>query len=119
MVKRTGPTNYQVQLLLEELDKISLKSKFWKRIARDIRRPARQRRTVNIYKIERFAKDGEIIIVPGKVLSVGELKKKVDVAALSFSDDAKLKIVQAKGKIMSIKELLQQNPAGKNVRILG
>ena len=119
MVKRTGPTNYQVQLLLEELDKISLKSKFWKRIARDIRRPARQRRTVNIYKIERFAKDGEIIIVPGKVLSVGELNKKVEVAAFQFSEGAKQKILEAQGKIMSIKELFQQNPDGKKVRILG
>ncbi len=119
MVKRTGPTNYQVQLLLEELDKKSLENKFWKRIAKDLRKPTRQRRTVNIYKIDKCAKDGEMIIVPGKVLSVGELNKKVDVVALSFSEDAKSKITEAKGKILSIKELLQQNPAGKNVRILG
>ena len=59
------------------------------------------------------------MIVPGKVLSVGELTKKVDVAALNFSSEARRKITQAKGKVLSISELLHKNPDGKNVRILG
>jgi len=41
------------------------------------------------------------------------------VAALLFSAEAKKKIEAAKGKVLSISELLQQNPEGKNVRILG
>lgn len=119
MVKRTGPTNYQTQVLLDEIRPKILKSKFWKRISEEISRPARMRRIVNIYKINLFAQDGEIIVVPGKVLGVGELGKKVEVAALSFSSDAKEKILAAKGRAMTIKELLQKNPEAKNVRILG
>ena len=61
----------------------------------------------------------DVIIVPGKVLSVGTLSKNITIAALQFSADAQRKIVDAKGKIMTIPELLQQNPEGKNVRILG
>ena len=115
-MKRTGPTNYQLQTLLSELaDK---PSKFWKRIAYDLNKPTRQRRTVNVYKIDKLAKDGETIIVPGKVLSLGEMTKKVNVAALSFSEEAKKKI-EEKGKTLTIKELLQSNPDGKGVRILG
>jgi len=53
------------------------------------------------------------------VLSVGTLNKKVDVAAMNFSDEARNKIISAQGKVLSIKELLTQNPEGKNVRILG
>ncbi len=119
MVKRTGPTNYQLQILLKEMESIALKSNFWKRIMKDLNKPTRQRRLVNIYKIENFARDGETIVVPGKVLSVGELSKKVEVAALSFSDEAKRKILEAKGKVLSLKELLDNNPEGKKVRILG
>jgi large subunit ribosomal protein L18e len=115
---RTGPTNYQLKKLLVELDG-NIDSKFWKRIAKDLKKSTRQRRIVNVYKINKFAKDGETIIVPGKVLSVGDISKKVDVAALNFSIEAKKKIEDAKGKTLSISELLQKNPEGKGVRILG
>ncbi len=117
MVKRTGPTNYQLQKLLAELE--GTNSKFWKRVANDLRKPTRQRRIVNVYKINKYAKEGETIIVPGKVLSVGEISKKVNVAALNFSEDARKKILQAKGQVLTIQELLQQNNVGKKVRILG
>ena len=119
MVKRTGPTNYQLKSLLEDLETVRLKSNFWKRVIKDLTKPARQRRVINIYKIDKYAKEGETILVPGKVLSVGEIAKKVNVAALNFSEDAQKKIVQADGKVMSIRELYEQNPEGKKVRILG
>ncbi len=114
-----GPTNYQVQQLLDALQARAVKSNLWKRVAKDLKKPARQRRTVNIYKIEKNAGDGETILVPGKVLSMGSLKKKVDVAALNFSSEAKRKITEAKGKALTIGELLDKNPQGNKVRILG
>ncbi|MBS3116859.1 50S ribosomal protein L18e [Candidatus Woesearchaeota archaeon] len=118
-MKRTGPTNYQLQLLLFELDAKARKSPLWKQVAEDLAKPSRQRRVVNIYKIDRYAREGEIIIVPGKVLSVGDLHKKVAVAAWTFSAEAKRKIEEAKGKVLTILELLEQNPEGKKVRIIG
>jgi large subunit ribosomal protein L18e len=119
MVKRTGPTNYQLKSLLEDLDKVRLTSNFWKRVIKDLNKPTRQRRVINVYKIDKYAKDGETVLVPGKVLSVGEIAKKVNVAALNFSEDAQKKITEANGKVMSIRELFEKNPEGKNVRILG
>lgn len=116
---RTGPTNYQLQELLAEMKPKAVDSRFWKRVAFDLQKPTRERRVVNIYKIEQCAENGETVLVPGKVLSVGELTKKVDVAALNFSADAKQKIEAVKGRALSIHELLQKNPAGKGVRILG
>lgn len=119
MVKLTGPTNYQLKELLVQLDAQPHDNHFWKRIAEDLRRPTRERRIVNVYKIEKFAQDGETIIVPGKVLSLGDITKKVNVAALTFSEEAKRKIEDAKGKTFTIQELFKSNPKGKQVRILG
>ncbi len=118
MVKK-GPTNHQLQQLLQELEPKAVKSRFWKRVVKDLNRPSRQRRTVNIYKIDRYARKDETILVPGKVLSIGELNKKVDVAAVNFSAEAKKKIEGAKGKIFTISELLEKNPEGRKIRILG
>ena len=118
MVKRTGPSNYQVKEFLLEIESKN-NSKFWNRIAHDLQKPTRQRRIVNVYKIDQFAQEGEIIVVPGKVLSLGDLNKKVDVAAMYFSEEARKKIIGAKGRVLSLKELFEKNPEGKNARILG
>ncbi len=119
MTKRTGPTNYELQQLIAELEPHAKKSDLWRRISDDLQKPTRARRTVNVYKINECALDGETVIVPGKVLATGDITKKVDVAAFTFSSEAKKKITDAKGKVLSITELLKQNPQGKKVRILG
>lgn len=116
---RSGPTNTQLVQLLSDLKQQARESNFWRRIAKDLNKPSRQRRSINVYKIDKSAKEGEMIIVPGKVLSLGEISKKVDVAAFQFSSEAKRKIQQANGRTLSISQLLKENPQGKKVRILG
>lgn len=113
---RTGPQTLRLQLLIQSL--LAGKAPVWKRVATDLTRSTRQRRTVNLYTINRVARDGETIVVPGKVLSVGNLDKKVTIAAYQFSSEAKAKIT-ANGTVMSIEDLLKTNPEGKGVRIVG
>ena len=115
----TGPTNYQLKVLLQKIQGRTQESPFWRRIQKDLCKPSRQRRTVNVYIIDKFAQDGETIVVPGKVLSVGDLHKKVTVAAVNFSSEARRKIIAAQGRTLSLQELWEQNPQGKKVRILG
>jgi len=120
MVKRTGPSNEYLRNLINDLKDLSRKEnvKIWKRIADDLNKPTRQRREVNLRKINLHCKDNESIIVPGKVLSDGELKKKVTVAAWNFSAKAKEEINKV-GKTMTIRQLMKDNPKGKKVRIIG
>ena len=119
MVKRTGPTNYQLQMLLAELEPKAVDSRFWKRVVKDLKKPTRQRRLVNVYKINKFARDGETVLVPGKVLSVGELDKKITVAAFQYSQFAKKKIEEKQGSALTISELFKKNPKAKGIRIIG
>ena len=112
--------NNQLQELIKELKTLAIEKQvdLWKRVATDLERPTRQRRVVNISRINTFTIPDEIVIVPGKVLSGGELDHPVTVAALNFSENAGKKIA-VKGKVMSIQELIRQNPEGKKVRIIG
>ena len=91
--------------------------KLWKRVAIELEKSTRQMPRVNILKLDRYVREGEIAIVPGKVLSLGQLSKKMTVAALHFSDRAKEKI-NTKGEALSIDQLLQKNPKGNKVRII-
>lgn len=118
---RTGPTNEELRNLVLELKKASATQKvgLWRRIAYDLERPSRKRRVVNLSRIEKNANKNELIVVPGKVLGAGEIKKSVIVAAWQFSQQAREKIIQANGECMSIQELLAKKPKLSEVRIIG
>ena len=116
-MKRTGPTNTVMKETIVALRKQN--GKMWRRLAEELERPTRSRREINLSRIQRFAKDGETILVPGKVLSAGILQKKVNVVAWNFSAAARDKIKAAGGKALSIGELVKANPKGTGVKIIG
>ena len=120
MSKRTGPTSLALKKLIIDLSKLYKKEKvkLWKRLEYELSKPTRKRREVNLYKINKYTNEGEIALIPGKVLAKGELNKKLTVAAFRFSAEAKNKINKV-GKAVSLQELMKENPKGKKVRIIG
>ena len=120
MSRNTNFTNQQLVELIKDLKKsaIEQKVKIWKAIALELERPRRIRRVVNLTRINKVCKDNETIIVPGKVLSSGNLDRKLTIAAFSFSEQA-IEKINHKGKAISIQELLKSNPKGSRVRIIG
>jgi large subunit ribosomal protein L18e len=117
----TGPTNPDLQELVKQLRTLASVKKvdLWARIADDLEKPTRQRREVNLSRISRTASESETVIVPGKVLGSGLLAKGLAVAAWSFSEGARKRIAEAKGKCLAIEDLMKSNPDAKNVRIVG
>lgn len=121
MANRTGPTNPVLGELISKLKKKSFdeQTPLWNRVAEDLQKPTRQRRAVNLSRIGRFTQDGEIAVVPGKVLGTGDISSKITVSAWQFSQQAKDKIMSAGGKAVSIDELMEGSIKGKKVRIIG
>ncbi len=111
-------TNPHKEKIIEELKAHSTKenSNFWKRISKELQKPTRRTREVNIDKLNSYTKENEIVIVPGKILGNGELKHKITVASFSITETAKEKL---KGNLTSIHELIKKDPKGKNIRIMG
>ena len=90
------------------------KEKIWKAVAWDLKKNFRE---VNIAKINRNTKEGDTIIVPGKVLGYGELDHKVNVVAYSFSKSALDKINKS-GKAIDLMEFAEKGKV-KGVKIIG
>lgn len=111
--------NQNLSNLITEISILGKESAFWKRIAKDLKKPTRIQRKINVDSIEKYAKEKLTVVVPGKVLGVGTLTKKVDVVALTFSEAAKTKITKAGGKAISLADYYKKNAAGKGVQILG
>ena len=117
---QSGATDPNTRALINALKKTSTKHRVgvWKRVAELLSRPTRKRATVNVGKIGRHTNDGDIVVVPGKVLGSGNLPHKVTVAALNASASARSVIVGAGGSLITINELLSKQPKGKGILIL-
>lgn len=116
----TGPTNRQLRVLARFLRKAARANSaaIWRVVAEYVEKPRRQRVAVNVGKLNRVAKDGDVVLVPGKLLAGGKLEKKITVAALKISRKAAEKVVAAGGEVLTIPELVRRLPKGSGVKIV-
>ena len=112
--------NNQLKELVHELRVASATGQgaVWAAVAEDLERPTRKYAAVNLSALARTTKQGETIVVPGKVLGDGEISHAITIAALGFSQSAQAKLKASKATLMTIKELAQKDPKGKTVRII-
>ncbi len=71
-------------------------------------KPKRQRISVNLYKLDRLSKANESIVVPGKVLGEGEIKKSINITAIDFSASALTKLKGSKSNVVTLDEMISK-----------
>ena len=121
MVTARGVQNPTRLDLVRRLEKAARKqdSKIWGRVALELSKVRKNRREVNLHKINLKTAKGDKIVVPGKVLGSGDIRHEVEVAAFNFSESAVKKIEKAGGKAVPLNELLKKNPDGSGLKIIG
>ena len=72
---------------------------------------------VNVARLARLG-DASAVFVPGKVLGTGNIDKKLNVGAFSFSASARSKIEQAGGKALTVEEFVKKYPEGSGVALV-
>jgi large subunit ribosomal protein L18e len=117
-LKKTDPG---IVTLINDLKNWSRKNDapVWRDIAKRLEKPSRVWPEVNVSRISLYVHKGETIIVPGKVLGAGEIDFPVTVATYKASKQAVEKITAAGGSVLTIPQLVEKNPKGKKVRIMG
>jgi len=113
--KITGPSNYYHRKLIRDLWKTQIK--IWRTISKKLSGPRKNRVKANLYHISKKTRKNDTIVIPGKVLGIGDLDHTLTIACLEYSKSAKKKIEASGSKLMSIGELLEQNPKGTGVKI--
>ena len=114
-------TNGVVLLMARKLKEASKRNKapIWLRLAELALKPSSAGRTINVSQINRLTKDGDVIIVPGKVLGTGTMSHKITLCSFSISNSGAQKILQQGGNVLSYSELIKNHPTGKGVTIIG
>jgi large subunit ribosomal protein L18e len=117
-IKATNPELIETIRFLKKQSKEN-KVEIWRSIAELLAKSRRKRIAVNISRLNRYTEKNETVVVPGKVLGAGEIDHPITVAAFAFSQKAREKIRKARGKCLSIPELVKKNPKGSNIKIIG
>ncbi|BDQ31473.1 MAG: 50S ribosomal protein L18e [Nitrosopumilus sp.] len=114
-------TNQVVIQMAKDLKKASTKNDapIWAKLAEYALKPSIARRDLNLNRIGQLTKENDIVVFPGKVLGTGIVPHKITLFSFSISNTAASKIVEKGGKIISYSDLIEQNPTGKGVVLLG
>jgi len=117
---KRGPESKRTLELVNLLRKKAVENKagIWKRVAERLYAASRRRAEVNLHSIDKHSKEGDTVVVPGKVLAAGSLSHRVTIAAHSFSASAAEKIGKAGGSCIKIEKAVESNPTGKGVILM-
>lgn len=94
------------------------KNEAWLPVASLLSYPKRKQINKNLDEIDKESKEGDTVIIPGKVLGNGSVSKKIRIAAIAFSEQAREKLKSKKCEIVSIKEEIKINPKANGLKIL-
>lgn len=114
-------TNQVVIRMAKDLKKASTKNDapIWAKLAEYALKPSIARRDLNLNRIGQLTKENDTVVFPGKVLGTGNIPHKITLFSFSISNSAASKIIENGGKLISYSDLIEQNPTGKGVVLLG
>jgi large subunit ribosomal protein L18e len=116
---KSGPESPQAQRLIVLLEKAGkADAPIWARVAELLKAPRSTRPVVNIDKLNKLSKAGDVVVVPGKVLGSEAPQHKFTVAAATFSQAARIQLASKGCKAVELEALVKENPKGSGVKII-
>ncbi len=98
--------------------KLASKQEGWSKISQILSGATRKYSSLNLFQIDKESKTGDTIVIPGKVLSKGDLTKRIKICALAISEQAKEKLKNSKSEFIHILEEIKKNPKAEGIKIL-
>ena len=91
----------------------------WARLAEYMTKPSSARRSINVKRIGQLTKPDDTVVFPGKVLGTGSIPHGITLYSFSISASAFAKIKDAGGRVVTHTSLVDSNPSGRGVVLLG
>jgi len=85
-------------------------------LAKNLSKPTRQQSKISLDNLNKIKEDKVLVI--GKVLGQGKIEKKISIAALGFSKQAKEKLKKSGSEIKTFKQMIEENEKLKGVKIV-
>lgn len=103
---------------LVETINLARKNKNWFSLAHFLSGSKRYFASVNLSEIDAKTTAGDTVIIPGKVLSSGNLSKKVRICSLSISAEALQKLKSTKSEYVTIADEIKKNSKAEGIKLI-
>jgi len=115
-MKVTGPSNYHTRVLIRKLWKTKIK--IWRAVSKILQKPRRNLAEINLMRLNKLTQKGDIVVIPAKVLGIGNMDHEITAGVFKISKLAYAKMKKANCNIMSLEELLEKYPFGSGIKII-
>lgn len=113
-LRRRRKTNPSVVETIE----LAKKNEKWRDVAKLVSGSTRKFTSINLFEIDEKTKAGDTVAIVGKVLSKGDLTKKIVVCGLSISEAAREKLKETKSEFVFLMDEIKKNPKMEGVKLL-
>ena len=90
----------------------------WIAMSKILASSTRNQTTLNLFQIDKQTTTGDTVVVLGKVLSKGELTKKLRICALAISETALEKLKKSKSEFVYLGDEISKNPKAEGIKLL-
>jgi len=95
-----------------------LKNPAWNKYAKLLSQSTRNHSSINLEEIDKQTSLGDTILVPGKVLSLGEITKKIKICSFGISNEALERLKKTRSEWSSIVDEIKKNPKAEGLKII-
>ena len=97
---------------------LAMKSPAWMKFAKLLSQSTRKHSSVNLREIDKQTSMGDTILVPGRVLSVGEITKKIRICSFGISKEALERLTKTRSEWISILDEIKKNPKAEGFKVI-
>jgi large subunit ribosomal protein L18e len=97
---------------------LASKSPAWFKFAKLFSQSTRKHSAVNLGKIDTQTSMGDTIIVPGRVLGVGEITKKVRICSFGISKEARENLKKTRSEWIHVLDEIKKNPKAEGIKVI-
>ncbi|HLF53803.1 MAG TPA: 50S ribosomal protein L18e [Candidatus Nanoarchaeia archaeon] len=97
---------------------LAIKNPAWLKFAKILSQSTKKHSSVNLEEIDKQTSLGDTVLVPGKVLSVGDITKKIRICSFGISKEALERLTKTKSEWVSILDEIKKNPKAEGLKII-
>lgn len=97
---------------------LATKNPAWLKLAKMLSQSTRKHSSVNLAEIDKQTSMGDTVLVPGKVLSLGEITKKIKICSFGISKEALERLTKTKSEWVHILDEIKKNPRAEGLKII-
>ena len=97
---------------------LATKNPAWIKLAKLISQSTRRHSSVNLTDIDKQVSIGDTVLIPGKVLSVGEITKKIRICSFGISKEALERLTKTRSEWINILDEIKKNPKAEGLKII-